>query len=155
MHNPKKATWILTGTIAAMIVIACVILAPAALAAERVAISVNAANVRSGPGTDYEMLWRMERYTPLKALSVRGDWIFFEDFEGTRGWMYAELVDDTPTVITTRETSNIRSGPGTDNDIIFKAEKGVPFKVLQRRGEWINIEHDDGDVGWIHEMLVW
>jgi SH3-like domain-containing protein len=124
-------------------------------AAERLAISVNTANVRSGPGTNFQALWRMEKYTPIKVVSRQGKWIFFEDFEGTQGWMRDDLVDNTPTVITIRGKGNIRSSPGTNHEIIFQAESGVPFKVIQRRGEWLNIKHADGDTGWIHSSLVW
>lgn len=134
---------------------ACLVVVPSTAAAERMAISVSAANVRSGPGTDHAMLWRMEKYTPLNALSRHGDWIFFEDFEGTRGWMHADLVDKTPTVITRADLCNIRSAPGTDGEVIFQAEPRVPFKVTGRKGQWINIQHADGDKGWIHESLVW
>jgi SH3-like domain-containing protein len=38
---------------------------------------------------------------------------------------------------------------------VFQAEKGVPFKVLQRKGKWLQIRHADGDKGWIHQKLVW
>jgi SH3-like domain-containing protein len=31
----------------------------------------------------------------------------------------------------------------------------VPFKVLDRKGEWLHVEHADGDRGWIHSSLVW
>ena len=154
MHNRKKTVFT-AGLALALVLFGILLAAPSAAAAERLSISVNAANVRSGPGTQYDMLWRMERYTPLIVISRQGDWIFFEDFEKTRGWMHADLVDKTPTVITTAELCNIRSAPGTDKEIIFQAESGVPFKVIGRQGPWINIQHADGDKGWLHESLVW
>ncbi len=151
MHHKKTIVFVFLS----VTLFACLLAVPSAMAAERMAISVSAANVRSGPGTDHAMLWRMEKYTPLNALSRHGDWIFFEDFEGTRGWMHADLVDKTPTVITKADLCNIRSAPGTDGEVIFQAESGVPFKVNGRKGQWINIQHADGDKGWIHESLVW
>ncbi|MEA1968433.1 MAG: SH3 domain-containing protein, partial [Thermodesulfobacteriota bacterium] len=41
------------------------------------------------------------------------------------------------------------------NAVVFSVEKGVPFKVLQKKGNWMKIEHSDGDVGWIYKTLVW
>jgi SH3-like domain-containing protein len=27
--------------------------------------------------------------------------------------------------------------------------------VLKREGRWIQVEHADGDKGWLHDSLVW
>ena len=151
-----KTGWKAIPVLLAFLILATVLFGAAASAsAERLAISVDVANVRSGPGTDHQVLWRMERYTPLRAISTHGDWIFFEDFESTNGWMHTDLIDETPTVITKNDICNIRSSPGTDQEVLFQAEKGVPFKVIDRSGAWIQIEHADGDTGWIHENMVW
>ncbi len=124
--------------------------------AERLALAVEKANVRSGPGTEkYAVLWEIERYHPIQVVQKQGDWIFFRDFEGDEGWIHKRLVDKTPTVITRKDMVNIRSGPGTDAAIRFKAERGVPLKVLQRKGDWIRIQSAFGDKGWIHRKLVW
>ena len=129
---------------------------PPLWAAERMALAVNKANVRSGPGTEkYEVLWEIEKYHPIQVVQRQGDWIFFKDFEGDEGWIHKRLVDKTPTVITRKDMVNIRSGPGTDNAITFKAEKGVPLLVMERKGEWIRIQSAYGDKGWIHRKLVW
>ncbi|MBL0714919.1 MAG: SH3 domain-containing protein [Desulfosarcina sp.] len=124
--------------------------------AERMALAVKKANVRSGPGTaKYEILWEIEKYHPIQVVQKQGDWIFFKDFEGDEGWIHKSLVDKTPTVITRKDMVNIRSGPGTDAAIRFRAEKGVPLKILERKGEWIKIQSAYGDKGWIHRNLVW
>lgn len=129
--------------------------ASAAFAQERMAVSASVANVRSGPGSDYEQIWQMERNTPVNVLDSEGDWYFFEDFEGTRGWIHKDLLEKADTVITTKGLINIREGPDTDNDVAFQAEKGVPFKVLEKKGDWIQIEHAEGEKGWIYKGLVW
>ncbi len=129
---------------------------PPLWAAERMALAVDKANVRSGPGTaKYEVLWEIEKYHPVQVIQRQGDWIFFKDFEGDEGWIHKGLVDKTPTVITRKDMVNIRSGPGTDSAIAFKAEKGVPFRVMERKGEWIRIQSAYGDKGWIHRKLIW
>ena len=124
--------------------------------AERLALAVEKANVRSGPGTDkYAILWEIEKYHPIEVVQKQGDWIFFKDFEGDEGWIHKRLVNKTPSVITRKDMVNIRSGPGTDTDIKFRAERGVPFKVLERKGAWLKIQSAYGDTGWIHRNLVW
>ncbi|MCF8024240.1 MAG: SH3 domain-containing protein [Desulfobacteraceae bacterium] len=129
--------------------------ASAAAAQQRMAVSVDVANIRSGPGTEHEQLWRVERYTPIKVLDSQDGWYFFEDFEGTKGWIHKDLVSDTNSVITKKGLINIRKGPGTDYEVAFQAEKGVPFKVMEKKGDWIHIQHADGEKGWIYGGLVW
>jgi SH3-like domain-containing protein len=123
--------------------------------AERLAVSAPVANIRSGPGTSHTVLWKVEKYFPLRIIEKSGEWYHFEDFEGDKGWVHQSLVSKISAVITKKDACNIRSGPGTGNKIIFTVEKGIPFKVLKREGSWIHIEHADGDKGWIHKSLIW
>jgi SH3-like domain-containing protein len=124
-------------------------------AAERLAVAVAKANVRSAPDTKSDVLWEVEKYHPVSVLSTKGDWCRFRDFEGDIAWIYRKLLKKIPTVITARDNCNIRSGPGTKNRILLIAEKGIPFKVLKRKGKWLHIQHADGDKGWIHRSLTW
>jgi SH3-like domain-containing protein len=126
-----------------------------AAAAERLSIAVPVANVRSGPGTGYETLWNVGQYHPLIVLERSGVWCRFKDFEGDQGWIHADLLKPIPSVITAKDNCNIRSGPGERHDILFTVEKGVPFKVLQTKDKWLQVEHGDGDRGWIHSSLTW
>jgi len=123
--------------------------------AERLAVSAPVANIRSGPGTNHEVIWKVQKYFPIRVIEKSGEWYHFEDFEGDRGWVHQSLVGKISTVITNNDACNIRSGPGTNHTIILTVEKGIPFKVLERKGNWIHIEHADGDKGWIHKSLVW
>lgn len=123
--------------------------------AERMAVKVPKANVRHGPGTQYDILWEVEKYYPVKVLETAGEWCRFRDFENDKGWIYKPLLDQTPTVITFKKKCNVRSGPGTQYKIAFTAVKGIPFKVLKRKDNWIQVIHADGDQGWIYKSLVW
>ena len=122
---------------------------------ERYTVTGEIANIRSGPGTNHEILFKAEKYYPVKVLKKTGNWYQIEDFEGDRGWIHKSLIDKIPSVITTKKKCNVRSGPGTNYDIEFITELGVPFKVLKRKGNWINVQHSDGAKGWIHKSLVW
>jgi SH3-like domain-containing protein len=124
-------------------------------AAERLSVSAQIANIRSGPATSYDVLWQVQKYYPILVLKKSGPWINFKDFEGDEGWIHQSLVQKTPTVITIKEKCNVRSGPGTQNRILFSVEKGIPFRRIKREDRWIHIEHADGDRGWIYQTLVW
>lgn len=126
-----------------------------AFASERLTVAVSDANIRSGPGSNYDIIWKVNKYYPIKVIKKVGSWIRFVDFEGDEGWIYSSLVRKIPAVITIKENSNIRSGPGTNYKVAFQAEKGVAFKILNRKGSWIHVQHADGDKGWIYKTLVW
>lgn len=146
MHNVKYYT--------AVLVLWSLVAAGTALA-DRMAVSASIANIRSGPGTNHEVLWQVEKYHPIMVERKSGDWYGFTDYEGDKGWIHKSLVDNTPTVITVRENCNVRSGPGTDNPVIFTVGSGIPFKVIGKKGNWRHILHADGDSGWIYKSLLW
>lgn len=127
----------------------------AAQAAERMAVKADIANVRSGPGVKYELLWQIEKYHPVLVVEKKGPWCHFKDFEGDRGWVHDSLLGKTQTVIVKVRRCNVRSGPGTGFDVAFTVDKGIPFKVLSTKGGWFEVQHADGDKGWIFKSLLW
>ena len=122
---------------------------------ERLAVDASPANIRSGPGTGYAVIWQVERYHPLDVLECQKEWCRFQDFEKDQGWIHKSLLKKIDAVITVKEPCNVRSGPGTEFKSVFMVGAGVPFKVLERRGNWLRVEHADGDKGWIAGSLVW
>ena len=128
---------------------------PGTVQAQRLAVGAAIANVRSGPGTQYDVLWQVEKYYPFEVLKKENKWYYFKDFEGDRGWLHESLVKKIKSVVTTCSSCNVRSGPGTKYAKVFGVERGTPFKVLGKRGNWIQIEHGEGHRGWIYKSLVW
>ena len=126
-----------------------------ALAAERMAVKAKIANLRSGPSTQYDVLWQVEKYHPLLIIEKKGNWYKIKDFEGDMAWVHKSLLGDSKGVITIKAKCNVRSLADKKSKVLFTVERGVPFKVLKRKGEWINIEHSDGEIGWIYKTLVW
>jgi SH3-like domain-containing protein len=125
------------------------------LAAERVAVKASIANLRSGPGSKYEVLWQVEKYHPLLIIEKTKNWYKIKDFEGDMAWIHKSLLGKINGVITIKTKCNVRSKPDKSGKILFTVERGVPFKVLKHNGNWIRIEHADGEIGWIYKSLVW
>lgn len=123
--------------------------------AERLSVSVSVANIHSGPGKHYAILWKVEKYHPLFIIEKSDAWYHFRDFEGDEGWIHKSLLSNISSIITNKERCNVRAGPGTSYKILFSVEKGIPFKIIKRKGNWIHIKHADGDKGWIHKSIVW
>jgi len=135
--------------------VAMLVMAAPALALERMAVKSSTANLRSGPGTKYEVLWQVEKFHPLLIIEKKGAWYKIKDFEGDMAWVHSSLLGKINGVITTKTKCNVRSKPNKGGKILFTVERGVPFKVLKRNGNWIRIKHADGEIGWIYNSLVW
>ena len=123
--------------------------------AERLAIVAPVANIRSGPDTKSDILWKVEKYYPIFVIKTSGSWYQFRDFEEDTGWVHKSLVGKVNSVITKKDLCNIRTKPGIKEKLLFTVEKGIPFNVLKKKGHWLKVEHADGDQGWIHDSLVW
>lgn len=139
----------------AAIFMGMILISPVAQAGERMAVSATDANIRSGPGPNQDVLWKVEKYYPIEIIETSGVWLRFKDYEGDSGWIHKSLVDKTPTVVTKQNGCQLRAGPGTEQPVLIKVDKGIPFKVLKRDGRWIQVEHADGDKGWLHDGLIW
>nr|WP_320191126.1 SH3 domain-containing protein [uncultured Desulfobacter sp.] len=126
-----------------------------ASASERLSVKSSVANLRNGSGTKYKVLWQVEKYHPFLVINKKKDWYEVKDFEGDTAWIHKTLLGKTDTVISTKSKCNVRSKPDKSSDIVLRVERGVPFKVISRKGDWIKIEHADGEVGWIYKSLVW
>lgn len=132
-----------------------IILTSSTAFAQRLTVGVETANIRSGPSQTHDVLWQVEKYHPVVIIEKTGSWCHFKDFEGDKGWIHGSLLRSIPSIITIKEKCNIRSGPGTKYEIVLTVGKGIPFKVVEEKNNWIHIRHADGDSGWIHNSLVW
>ena len=138
-----------------LLMIGLFLAADAAAQSQRMAVASEVANIRSGPSAKSEVLWQVERYYPLLVIQKKDPWYRFKDIDGHQGWIHKSMLDTTATVIVRVRRANLRSGPGTENAILFDAEKGTPFKILTRKNDWLEVQHVDGDSGWIFKSLVW
>jgi SH3-like domain-containing protein len=129
--------------------------------AEMVSVKGNVVNVRSGPGTNHDALWKLYKGCPLKIIKKSGDWVMAVDFEGDIGWVHHSLLSKDRTVVVLSERGtvthnkvNVRSGPGKMNKKLFLLSSGERVKVMGRQGNWIEIRTTEGKKGWIHKTLL-
>jgi SH3-like domain-containing protein len=122
---------------------------------ERYSVSTDKLNVRSGPGSEHEVLWQAEKYYPMVSVKKKGNWIHFKDFEGYEGWVYKPLLSKKKSVVVKVGKCNVRKGPGKSYPIVFTADKGTPFLVISEKKGWYRLKHSDGDTGWVKTTLLW
>jgi len=150
----RKCSLLIRGGLATLLAVSLVA-AIAVAAGNAVRVRVETANVREGPGTQYERLWTVERDFPLEVIARRGRWLKTRDFLDSEGWIFAPLTDDKPSTIVHVDEARVRSGPGLSHQVRFVATWGESFRVLSQQGEWVQISDPDNGRGWIHDSLVW
>jgi len=95
------------------------------------------------------------RHYPLKVVQEDGEYYKVSDYMGREGWVDKAAIEAGRTVVVKVGQGNIRKGPGTEHDLVFRANRGVVFEVLERKDDWLKIEHESKRVGWISRSLVW
>jgi N-acetylmuramoyl-L-alanine amidase len=119
-------------------------------------------NVRSGPGTTYDILGQINPGTSFAITGQQGSW-YAIDYFGQTGWVAGWLVTTggapTPAPATggTVQASitglNVRSGPGTTYGILGQINPGTSFAVTGQQGNWYAIDYF-GQAGWVAGWLV-
>jgi SH3-like domain-containing protein len=123
-------------------------------------VKVSTGNLRSGPGTEYEKIWQVHKYMPLKkvGISTSGSWYAVRDVDGDVNWIHKSLLTGQyQCAVVKSEIVNIRTGPGTiyDKKYFEPARRYDSFRVLKRKGAWIKVKDEWNDVGWIHNKFLW
>jgi SH3-like domain-containing protein len=124
--------------------------------AEIVAVSVHTAELRSNPSSPHSyVILDAPRYYPLSVRGSENGYFRVKDFEGRDGWIKKSLVQNIPTVVVDVDQANLRSGPGTNFPVVFQVYRGVAFKVIGSKEGWLQVEHENGESGWIFKSLTW
>lgn len=142
----RRIAWFFTGLFFTVITISAY--------AEMVSVSIKEANLRSGPSSNHQVEWKVIQGFPLEVVSRQGNWIQVKDFEGDITWIYADSVGNTPYVIVTGDTVNLRAEPNTSARIIGKVEYGTVLQRLETRAGWVKVKLGQ-TVGWISADFVW
>ncbi len=124
-------------------------------AADMVRVKVKTANIRSGPGKKFDKVGKVPENYPYRVISRKGSWLKVRDFEGFEDWIYGPLTDKEPAAAVKVPRANVRQGPGTRHPIILTADKGVAFRILAKQGDWVKVQTDEGDEGWVSRNLLW
>lgn len=154
-HNPKPRRLPVRNLPPLLFFIALLMALPVSAAAEYVSVQRDKVNIRSGPGTEHEILWEVFRDFPLRVVERRGQWAQIVDFENDRGWIYTPLLGNEKRMIVRVEVANLRVGPGTNYEVKATVRYGVVFEPLERRQDWVKLQHRDGTTGWMSTSLLW
>lgn len=128
------------------------------------------ANLRSGPGTNYSLLGKASANQTFTVLDQSGDWYKIESAGRTAwiaNWVVEPVNGNTEPVETAQPEAtgqtiavitvgyaNIRSGPGTDTAILGTYKQGTNLTVINKSGDWYQVNFADQKTGWIAGWLV-
>lgn len=171
----KKTASLVIPFLAAFLFLLCVTTGPAPSFAsgETAVVQADTLNVRSGPGTTYDIIGQTGRDARLSVLDKSGDWLKVQADSGpgwVAGWLVAieqprpeappasgqaapgQNVQDLAVV--SGSYVNVRSGPGTGYDVLTQAAQGDRLPVLDKSGDWYKVSLSTGATGWIAGWLV-
>jgi len=137
------------------ILLAMLMIAAAAAAAEFVSVVKDGVNVRSGPDTTAEIKFEAPANYPLQVLERKGDWLKVSDFENEQGWVSAKLVIAPSSHVIVKKKGKIRAEAGTKFPVVGTVASEVILKKQEQQGDWIKISHPQLSSGWIHRALIW
>ncbi len=123
-------------------------------------IDVPKANLRSGPGTSYEIVWEIFKYMPFLKVgtSTSGEWYAVKDIDGDVNWIHKKLVTDKYNCAAVKaDEVNVRTGPGTNysKSPVSPVTQYYSFRILERKGAWVKLKDEWDNIGWIHKDYLW
>jgi len=115
-------------------------------------------NVRSGPGTDREVLTKLPNDTLIIVLESLEGWkhvLYVEEGAVHEGYIsadYAAIPEQTGTV-TAEPTLNLRSGPSGEHEGLAKLPTGTAVTVLNSENGWYQVRCNDL-TGWVSGAYI-
>lgn len=130
-----------------------------------ISIANDYVNIRKEPNTDSEIVGKLYRGCATDILSTKGEWVKIKSGK-VKGYIKSEFLaigeeaekqvdefaDKYATVDT--ETLFVREKPGTDNAITTMIPYGESYYVLKEYNDWVKVEIDEGETGYVSKDFI-
>ncbi len=120
----------------------------------------SAVNLRMEATTSSESLDKLNDGTRVAVLDATDDGWYKVVYDGVTGFMSADYVETQPIMNiecggakVTTSVLNVRSGPGTENDIVTKLYEGSVAKIIGINNAWFKVVFN-GETGYISPDYV-
>jgi SH3-like domain-containing protein len=130
--------------------------------ASALCVKSSEANLRSGPGTNFNVTWKVYKFMPLKKIKEKGGWYYVKDFDGDFHWIDGKLVtSDVMCAVVKKDGTPLRTGAGAKykESPVSPLPKNYTFHILKLHykgnHEWIHVVDEVGNEGWIARNGVW
>ena len=131
-------------------------------------------NLRSGPGTSYDIIGQVQSGEKLGLVAAEGDWFKVKTSNGALCYIATSLAQkegaaSPPATVVTPPSSvtskaqyiqvisgpiNVRSGAGTNFAETAKIDESKHYAIMGREGDWIKIALPEGKTGYVAGWLV-
>ncbi|MCL6251899.1 SH3 domain-containing protein [Altererythrobacter sp. KTW20L] len=113
-------------------------------------------NMRVGPSERFAIAWVYQREgLPVKVIRLQQGWRLIEEPDGTRGWVFNQLLSRQRTAIVTGDgVTPIRELPEAGSALRWNVEAGVIGLLGACEERWCEFDVD-GHRGWIARDRLW
>lgn len=121
-----------------------------------VLVTKEVCNVRSKPDSSSKIVVKLEQYAPVKIGEKQGEYYEAETRDGKTGWAHESVVGTSPYASAKPGKVNWRVGPSKESERKFEVDQPDfnPLLILDRKGEYVQIQDFDKDQGWIHVSML-
>jgi N-acetylmuramoyl-L-alanine amidase len=137
-------------------------------------VNVAVLNVRSGPGTSFQLLSTVTIGTRMSILQKQGDWLQVRLPSGQTGWVALEYttitevppsqspVTNIPAIPATPDSIqpgtvavvmvaalHVRTEPSIESPLLSTVAMDTGLPVQQKQGDWLQVATPDGQTGWV------
>lgn len=122
-------------------------------------------NLRTGPGTHYDVITSIPNGTYVTKIKQNGGWVKVHLPSGHAGWVAGQYLKQAgghgggyavwAVVQSYDGCLNLRTGPGDGYQIIKVMMNGEKVEILGSSGKWRKVRHvHSGKVGWAHSAYL-
>ncbi|WP_024859421.1 SH3 domain-containing protein [Ruminococcus flavefaciens] len=108
-------------------------------------------NVRSGPGTNYKILYSVPKNTTVAILEEKNGWGKVSTAGGGQ-WVSLNYIQRIfqpyNGKVTANSGLNVRSGPGTSYTLLYSIPKNTPVAILEEKNGWGKVSNA-GNGQWV------
>jgi uncharacterized protein YgiM (DUF1202 family) len=130
-------------------------------------VTVNLANIRTGPSLGAFVMEQAETGTVLEMTGFVKDWYQIKTPGGKTGFIHSSTVtkntgssnqnnftDATGSIKVTGSVTNIRSNPSLSAPIVQKVNKGTQLVLTGENAEWYRVRLSSGYTAYVHKSVA-
>jgi SH3-like domain-containing protein len=120
-----------------------------------VSLKFNEANLRTGPGNEYPVLWQYRQTgLPLLVDAEFGVWRKVRDAEGITGWMHGAGLSLRRMAFIHESMAKIYQQDNIESGVVAVAEKNALLELESCPKNWCRVTTDTVK-GWVQRTAIW
>jgi SH3-like domain-containing protein len=121
-------------------------------------VSVKKAYLRQTPNQNSKVSWIVGKHMPLEGVGRVRDWYKVKDMDSQVHWVHMNSVTSQGLcVAVTKSGTKLHAGPGSKYKLadFSIADRYYPYRTLDHDENWILVQDDRGNKGWVNSNLLW